>query len=275
MLRDGLQDHPTVVSTEDKRAIAEALLRTGVRELEVASFVSPSRVPQMADAEALLAALPRPGEVSISGIALNLRGVRRAVHTHLDELRLVVSASAAHSKANAGRTTEEALDEVTAAVHEAATAAPGLRLVGAVSTAFQCPYDGQVPVGRLLDVVRGFRSAGVDHVNLADTLGTATPEHVGQVLTQVRNEFPDVVVGLHLHDANGQALSTVDLAVELGVRRFDSALGGLGRCPFAPGAQGNLATETLVAHLHERGIPTGIDEEALTRAASVLRAALG
>ncbi len=269
VLRDGLQDEPGVVSTSDKVEVARALLAAGLRVLEVASFVSPSKVPQLADAEDVLAALPRPADVRWCGIALNARGVRRAARTRLDELRIVVSAGAGHSRANAGRETGDALAEFA----DALSSFPG-HVVGAVSTAFHCPYDGPVPLARLLSVVRGFREMGVREISLADTLGTASTDQVLRSVHAVREEFPDAVLSLHLHDAHGQALSTVDAAIAAGVSRFDSALGGLGGCPFAPGASGNLATEALVEHLHRRGVETGVSEAALSAARERLATAL-
>lgn len=270
VLRDGLQDEDVFVSTVDKRAIAEALVAAGIRDLEVTSFVSAKRVPQLADAEDLLAAVPRHPGVRISAIALNARGAKRAAATRLDELRLVVSAGGGHSVANAGRSTEQALDELVDTVARL----PTPPVLGAVSTAFVCPYDGPVPTARLLWLVRRLAEAGVRRVNLADTLGTASPAQVLAAVTAVREELPDVELGLHLHDANGQALSTVDLARSVGVTRFDSALGGLGGCPFAPGSHGNLATEALVGHLHGTGVDTGVDEVALAEALRLLRAVL-
>jgi len=270
VLRDGLQDEDVIVSTQDKRWIAEALVTAGVRELEVASFVSAKKVPQMADAEALLATLPHHRDVRICAIALNPRGAQRAVGTRVDELRLVVSAGAGHSRANAGRDTEQALDEFAAVIPQLS----GVTVTAAVSTAFNCPYDGPVSPHRLLSVVHRFHDAGVRQISLADTLGTATTEQVLRSLDTVRNALPDLQLGLHLHDGHGQALATVDAALRVGVRQFDSALGGLGGCPFAPGAHGNLATEALVAHLHRANIPTGITEAALTKAHHQLRDAL-
>ncbi len=270
VLRDGLQDEDVIVSTQDKRRIADALVAAGVRELEVASFVSAKKVPQMADAEALLATLPHHRDVWICAIALNPRGAQRAVGTRVDELRLVVSAGAGHSRANAGRDTEQALDEFAAVIPQLS----GVTVTAAVSTAFNCPYDGPVSPHRLLSVVQRFHDAGVRQVSLADTLGTATTVQVLRSLDTVRNALPDLQLGLHLHDGHGQALATVDAALRVGVRQFDSALGGLGGCPFAPGAHGNLATEALVAHLHRANIPTGITEAALTEAHHQLRDAL-
>jgi hydroxymethylglutaryl-CoA lyase len=270
VLRDGIQDEPYVVSTDDKLRVAEALMAAGVPELELASFVHPKRVPQMADAENLLAALPRRPDVRISAIALNFRGAQRAAATHLDELRLVVSASAGHSQANAGRSIEEALDDVAATVEQM----PQLPVVGAVATAFVSQDEGRIPPERLVSIVQRFRDAGIRFVGLADTLGTATPDEVAHSVGMVRDAAPEVEIGLHLHDPYGKALPTVDAALNLGVRRFDSAIGGFGGCPAIDDPHGNMATEVLVRHLHQQGVETGIDESALVDALRLLHEAI-
>ncbi|TDC06933.1 hydroxymethylglutaryl-CoA lyase [Nonomuraea longispora] len=270
VLRDGLQDEPVVVAVPDRVAVAAALAAAGVRAIEAASFVNPARVPQMAGAEELFAALPRGGRVRYSALALNARGVARAVAADVDEIVLVVSAGQGHSLANAGRGAEEVL----AGLRDAVAGHPGAAFTGAVSTAFTCPFDGEIPPHRLLDVARGLAGMGVTRMVLADTLGTTRPERIARTLAAVRAALPDVEFGLHLHDASGQALDTVDAALELGVTRFDAAAGGYGGCPFAPGAHGNLATERLVAHLHSRGVRTGIDEDALADAVSLVRKCL-
>jgi hydroxymethylglutaryl-CoA lyase len=266
VLRDGLQDEPVLVSTVDKIRIAEALKAAGVREIEAASFVSPKLVPQMADAESVLAQMP---DVRVSAIALNLRGALRAKECRLDELRLVVSASAGHSAANAGRTTEKVLDEIEEAVQQYEG-----DVVGAIATAFVCPYDGVLPVERLVWVATRLHAAGLDRLSLADTLGTATPEQVVRSVDAVREALPDVRLSLHLHNTAGQALSTVDAILDRGIVGLDSALGGLGGCPFAPGAAGNVATAELVAFLHSRGVDTGIDLAALADVEKLLREVL-
>ncbi|WP_279580260.1 beta/alpha barrel domain-containing protein [Fodinicola feengrottensis] len=202
VLRDGLQDEPVIVSTVDKVRIAQALVAAGVREIEAASFVSAKLVPQMADAQDVLAALPERPDVRISGIALNLRGALRARDCRLDELRMVVSASEGHSAANAGRSTEKALDEIAQAVVE--FSASPVTLVGAVATAFVCPYDGVLPVDRLVRVVRRLYDAGLRRLSLADTLGTATPDQVRASVSAVRDAVPDAQISLHLHNTAGQ-----------------------------------------------------------------------
>ncbi|GAB2737521.1 hydroxymethylglutaryl-CoA lyase [Salinifilum aidingensis] len=270
VLRDGLQDEPAVVPVPDRIAIAEALVAAGVRSIEAASFVNPERVPQMSGAEELIAALPRAHPVRYSALALNGRGIARAAAAGAEEINVVVSAGQGHSRANSGRSTDEALADITGAIAQH----PSTRFTAGISTAFVCPFDGEIPPEDLLALARRFSEIGVSRIGLADTLGTAPPEHVVRSLDVLRAELPATEFSLHLHNARGQALQTVDAAIERGVQRFDSAVGGYGGCPFAPGAHGNLSTENLVAHLHQRGIPTGIDEKALEQAAELVDRAL-
>ena len=270
VMRNGLQDEPVIVSVADRIAIAEALIAAGLRSIEAASFVNPARVPQMAGAEELVAALPSPDGVRYMALALNAKGVRRAVAAGVEEIAVVVSAGQGHSRANAGRSTEEALADVAGVVAEH----PEVTFVGGVATAFVCPFDGDVAPETLVPLTRQLAELGVSRIGLADTLGTATPEHVVRSLGAVREALPDTELGLHLHNAHGQALRTVDAAIELGIRRFDGAAAGYGGCPFAPGAHGNIDTEQLVAHLHAQGVDTGIDAALLAEAVAVVKGAL-
>jgi hydroxymethylglutaryl-CoA lyase len=270
VLRDGLQDEPVVVPVTDRLAIAEALVSAGLRHIEAASFVSPKRVPQMAGAEELLAGLPHRDTVRYSVLALNAHGVRRALAAGAEEITIVTSASPAHSRANAGLDVEHALDELAQAV----AANPDTSFTAGISTAFVCPFAGDIPPPTLVAMARRFASMGVRAIGLADTLGTATPAQVLRSLDAVRQALPGTELGLHLHNAHGQALTTVDAALAAGITRFDSAAGGYGGCPFAPGAHGNIATETLVAHLHDRGVDTGIDAGLLAEAVVVVKDAL-
>ncbi|GAA4395989.1 hydroxymethylglutaryl-CoA lyase [Tsukamurella soli] len=271
VLRDGLQDEQVIVPTTRKVTIARALVDAGVTQIEAGSFVSPSRVPQMADAEDLFGALPRVSRVEYSGLALNSRGVERAVRCDVDVIEVAVSASSAHSAANAGKSTEEALSDISQTVARY----PDQRFIAAVSTAFVCPFAGVITATEVLQLCEKLHSAGFDHIALADTLGTAPTAHVLDTVELVQRELPDVVLGLHLHNAGGQAFDTVlSAATELGIVHFDAALGGYGGCPFAPGAHGNIATEDLVDRLHRHGMDTGIDPDRLATAVVELRSAL-
>lgn len=269
VLRDGLQDEDAIVSTEDKVAIARALRDAGLADFEVASFVNPARVPQMADAAEVVAGTAQLG-VRRLALALNGKGVHRAAASGVEVVEVVTSASTGHSRANAGRDVHQAIDELAAAVAEH----PDTSFVAGVSTAFVCPFDGPVPAEQLIGVVERVARIGVERVGLADTLGVADPDQVATSVAAVQDALPSVELGLHLHNAKGQALETVDAALELGIRHFDSAVGGYGGCPFAPGAHGNLATEALVNHLHARGAKTGIDPHALAGVAELVRQSL-
>ncbi|RAM37003.1 hydroxymethylglutaryl-CoA lyase [Arthrobacter globiformis] len=266
-LRDGLQDEPVIVSTAHKLEIAEALVDAGLKRIEVASFVNPKRVPQMADAAEVVASLPAVPGVTYTSLALNGRGIQRAVEAGATDIQVVTSASQAHSNANAGQAIEDALASLGAAV----AGFPEIRFFAGISTAFTCPFEGAIDPAYLLRVVRAFMGMGITDVGLADTLGTTPTEQVMASLHHVSDAEPDLTYYLHLHNAHSQALATASAAVETGVVRFDAALGGYGGCPFAPGAHGNIATEELVRHLHDAGHQTGIDEDRLAEAVRLAR----
>jgi hydroxymethylglutaryl-CoA lyase len=266
-LRDGLQDEPVIVSTAHKLEIAEALVAAGLKRIEAASFVNPKRVPQMADATEVISSLPAAAGVTYTSLALNGKGVERAVAAGATDIQVVTSASQAHSNANAGQAVEDAL----AGIGEAVSRFQATRFFAGISTAFTCPFEGSIDPGYLLRVVRAFKDMGITDIGLADTLGTTPTVQVLASLSHVRDAEPDLTYYLHLHNAHGQALATASGAVGTGVVRFDAALGGYGGCPFAPGAHGNIATEELVRHLHEAGHDTGIDEARLTEAVRLAR----
>lgn len=267
-LRDGLQDEDVVVPTNDKLAVAQALMAAGLTHLEVASFVNPRKVPQMADAADVLSALPRSEGVTYTALALNGRGIARAVEAGATDIQVVTSASQAHSSANAGRSIEDAL----ASLGEEVARFPEIHFFAGISTAFTCPFEGEIDPAHLLRIVRAFKAMGITDIGLADTLGTSPTDQVVRAVQHVQDAEPELTYSLHLHNAHGQALATVSAAVEhLGITRFDSALGGYGGCPFAPGAHGNIATEQLVAHLHATGHDTGVDQNQLAEAVRLAR----
>lgn len=271
VLRDGLQDLDGVVSTPTKLALARALVAAGVTELEVAAFVSPRWVPQMGDATAVLEGMAGLGSSRICAIALNGRGIQRARESQLDELRLVVSAANGHSQANAGRSPHQVMEQYA---DELRTGPVSFEVTGSVSVAFNCPFDGPVSPAQAVEIVSALVDLGATRVSLADTLGTAPTAQVMTTVTAVREAFPGLPLGLHLHDGEGQALTTVKTAIKAGVDQFDSALGGLGGCPFAPGAHGNLDTAALVETLACEGFDTGIRPEGLAEASTVLQQAM-
>jgi hydroxymethylglutaryl-CoA lyase len=272
-LRDGLQDEPVLLTPAQRIGIGEAIAAAGVRRLEVASFVNPRRVPQMAGAEEVLGGLRTGTTAELTVLALNGRGVERAVAAGARHVQIVTSASQAHSSANAGSSIEEALEDLGAQV----AAHPDVDFFAGISTAFTCPFEGRIDPGHVLRIVRAFKAMGVRDIGLADTLGTTPTDELAAGLDHVLAGEPDLNYYLHLHNARGQALATVDAAIGRGITRFDAALGGYGGCPFAPGAAGNLSTGELVRHLHARGHGTGIDEdllaEATSRARSIVAAA--
>ncbi|MEN0134006.1 MAG: hydroxymethylglutaryl-CoA lyase [Rhodococcus sp. (in: high G+C Gram-positive bacteria)] len=262
--RDGLQiEQP--IPTAAKLELIDALAATGVRRIEVTSFVSPRAVPALADAEAVAAQLGRWPHVTFSALVAGLGGVRRALTAGVTRLEYVVSASDGHSLANVGRSSEESIALITPVaelVHEA-----GGTLEVIVAIAFDCPFDGPTPPDRVADIARRALLSGADALSVADTIGTATPVRTTDVLARVRAAAPGVDVGLHLHDTRGQGLANAWAAYISGIRQFDASVGGLGGCPFAPGASGNIATEELVYMFEDGGITTGIDLDATLSAA--------
>ena len=271
-MRDGLQlEAPVPLST--KLDMLEALVATGVRRIEATSFVSPRAVPALADADRLAAALSRWDGLRWSALVADPRGAMRAVDAGMADLEYVVSASDAHSRANARRSTAEAVSAVGEIARLAHDAGGELEVV--VATAWDCPFDGRTPVARTVDVARASVTAGADRLCLGDTIGTTTPRRVVQLLDAVRRTCPGVPVGVHLHDTRGTGQANALVAVQAGVTQLDSSVGGLGGCPFAPGAGGNIATEELVYLLEESGVRTGVDLDAVLAAARVTERAVG
>lgn len=254
--RDGLQDAGGYVPISDKVQLVQGLYQAGVHSIEVTSFVHPRWIPLLADGEKVLAEVH---EIPAEWIALvpNVKGVRRAIAAGARTVTLVVSASESHNRANLNRSREETL----AILQDAAALArqAGLRVRGAISTAFECPFEGKVPLGAVVDMAERYCRMGVDELGLADTFGTATPTLVKERVGVLRQALNTVPLALHLHDRLGWGLDNVEVAYDAGVRIFEAALGGLGGCPYAPGAAGNLDIEKLVGYFHARGIVTGID----------------
>src|SRR3954452_17797533 len=271
-MRDGLQlEAPVPLGA--KLEMLEALVATGVRRIEATSFVSPKAVPALADADQVAAELSRWGDVHWSALVANARGAVRAVDAGVADLEYVVSASDGHSRANAGRPTAEAVaagGEVAALAHGA-----GGSLEVIIAPAWDCPFDGRTPISRTVDVARAAVTAGADQLCLGDTIGTTTPLRVVTLVDAVRRACPGVAVGVHFHDTRGTGQANALAAVQAGVTQLDSSVGGLGGCPFAPGASGNIATEELVYMLEESGVRTGLDLDAVLAAAAVTEDAGG
>jgi hydroxymethylglutaryl-CoA lyase len=263
--RDGLQNEDPV-PTEGKVALIDALSATGLERIEAVSFVHPRAIPQMADAVEVWSRITRNPGVRYSALVPNLRGAERALAAGLIDVEVVVSASDTHNRRNINRSTEESLAELPALVDLVHGRGGTLQVV--VSTAWGCPYEGDVPESRVLRVVAGAAEAGADSVAYGDTTGMATPTRVTRLVGETRSAYPDLPVGLHFHNTRGTGLANVYAALQLGVDDFDAAVGGLGGCPYAPGASGNIATEELVHMLEDMGVATGVDLEALIEVAA-------
>lgn len=268
--RDGLQNEPRPIPTAAKIALIDLLARAGFRRIEVASFVRPDLVPQMADGAEVLAGITRVPGLRCIALAPNLRGFARALAAGADEVALFGSASEGFSHANTNCSVSAAVDAARA-IAEAARDA-NVKLRGYVSCAVECPYDGAVPPGRAAEVAAALDAMGCYEVSLADTIGRARPEAVGRMLEAVTTAVPPARLAGHFHDTAGLALQNVEVALAAGLRVFDAAVGGLGGCPFAPGAAGNLATEKLVAWLAARGWETGVDMALVGQAAAMAHA---
>ncbi len=273
-LRDGLQDE-SPIPTEAKVAIFEALLAAGVRDLELTSFVRPDRVPAMADAEALCAATAvsaAASEVRRWGLVLNARGAERALAAGLSHLQYVVSVSDTHSRHNAGIGTDEAIDEFERFTSAARDAGAVVEMT--LATAMGCPFEHRVDPDRVAEVARRAVDAGASSIGLADTIGVAVPTEVAVLVGLVRSSV-DVPIGVHLHDTRGLAIANAIAALEHGAVRLDASVGGLGGCPFAPNASGNVPIEDLAHALGEMGVATGMSVDGLIDAAQIACDAVG
>lgn len=265
--RDGLQNEARAIPTAEKIALVDALSACGFRRIEVASFVSPKWVPQMADGAEVLAGIGRRPGVTYAALAPNLRGYEAALAAGAGEIAVFVSASEGFSKANLNCTVAESLARL-APIAEAA-GRDGMRLRGYVSMVVDCPFDGPTPPGAVARVAAALRDLGCAEVSLGDTVGRATPEGFDAMLAAVLDEMPPDRLAAHCHDTAGRALQVIDAALERGLRVVDAAVGGLGGCPYAPGAAGNVATEAVAAHLAARGYETGLDPEKLGAVAAL------
>ena len=268
-LRDGLQNHAQVVPTDRKMILLDRLLDAGVRSIEVGSFVHPGLLPQMADAEEIYRRLPDSPGAEFPALVPNVRGAKRAIAAGVRYVRLVLSVSEGHSRSNTNRTVAEGIAE-TREAHELLSA-EGIRVAAGLATAFVCPFDGVVPVAQLESVVGSIVEMGIDEISLADTLGKADPDQFERNVAAMQTAFPTADFGLHIHNTYGMGLAHVMAGLRLGIRQFDAALGGIGGCPFAPGAAGNIATEDIVFMLQLMGVETGIDLDKLALAAEYLR----
>jgi hydroxymethylglutaryl-CoA lyase len=273
--RDGFQNEPEVIQTGEKVRLIELLGATGLRRIEVTSFVRPDVIPQLADASEVLETVRLPESISVSVLIPNERGLDRAL-AHRDrfqEINGFLSASETHNQKNVGRPIADSLSGLERTLHRAR--AEGLRCEGVISTSFGCPYEGAVPVDRVLEIATALAEAGAEEVGFGDTTGMANPVQVREFFGAAFQALPDVELTAHFHNTRGQGLANVFAALEAGVESFESSFGELGGCPVPAGATGNIATEDLVSMLHEMGIETGIDLPALITASRAAQEVLG
>ncbi len=286
--RDGFQNEPETIPTERKVELIDALARTGLRRIEVTSFVRPEVIPQLADARVVLASIDVPAGVSVSVLIPNERGLQNALVLRdepqdagprgerplFDEVNVFLSASETHNSKNVNRSIAESLAGIDAVLARAREA--GLRCEGVISTSFGCPYEGHVPAKRVLDIAMHLHDSGAQEVAFGDTTGMANPRQVRELLASARTALGEQVeLTAHFHNTRGQGLANVLAALEAGVRSFESSFGELGGCPVPPGSTGNIATEDLVSMLHEMGIDTGVDLPALIDCARRVQELLG
>ena len=270
--RDGLQNEDPVPASA-KIALIDQLATTGVSRIEAVSFVRAEAIPQMADADEVWAGVTKQPAVRYSALAPNLRGARRALDAGFTEVEAVVSASDTHNRKNVNRSTAQSLDEIAIIIDEAHQGGATLQVV--VATAWGCPYEGDVPVDRVLAVAGRAVADGADAISFGDTTGMATPRRVRDLVGSFRSRHPDVPLNLHFHNTRGTGLANVLAALELGVDDFDASVGGLGGCPYAPGASGNIATEELVHMVEDMGVGTGVDLAAMIEAAGAAERIVG
>jgi hydroxymethylglutaryl-CoA lyase len=271
-MRDGLQIEDPI-SLSDKLKMLEAIVATGVKEVEATAFVSPSKVPALADAAELAAELANFDGVEFSALVASPNGAKRAIAAGLHSIEYVVSAADGHSRANVGKSTADAvaqIPDIVAIAHDS-----GATVEVIIATAWDCPFDGPTPPQRVLDIVTAARDDGADRLAIADTIGTTTPKRVTDLVAEVKPVSGDIPLGAHFHNTRGAGLASAYAAVCAGITRLDASVGGLGGCPFAPGASGNIATEDLIYLLRDSGIHVDVDLDAAIAAAGVAQTAVG
>jgi len=263
-LRDGLQNQPIPVSTADKLALAAALIKAGVQQLEAVSFVHPKAVPQMADAVEVLAGLPTPEGLSVTALVPNMKGYERARDNGVKQVGVVISTTDTFNLRNINMTVTQAMETCLSVIRQARQ--DGVTVRAYVSGALACPYEGTTPVDVVHQLAEQLINGGAHEISIADTIGAGNPKQIKDILRPLISHYGADLFNLHLHDTRGMALAMAWAGIECGVRKFDSSVGGLGGCPFAPGASGNVATEDLVYMLEASGFNTGIELEALKEA---------
>jgi hydroxymethylglutaryl-CoA lyase len=273
--RDGFQNEPEVIATDDKVRLIEMLARTGVPRLEVTSFVRPDVIPQLADGPEVLQRADVPGDVAVTVLIPNERGLENALplRERFQEINGFLSATESHNQANVNRSVEESLSGLERVIGRARE--EGLRAEGVISVSFGCPYEGEVDPQRVFEIAERLAAAGAEEIAFGDTTGMANPKQVREFFTAAAERLPGIELTAHFHNTRGQALANVLAALEAGCRSFESSFGELGGCPVPKGATGNVATEDLVSMLHEMGYQTGIDIPKLLEAAGEAQRVLG
>lgn len=271
--RDGLQNEARVVPTETKVLFVDRLSLTGLPEIEVSSFVNPKRIPQLADAAEVFERIQRRSGTVYTALVPNEKGLDRALEAKVQRIAVFTAASESFNQKNINASIAESIDRFRPVAARAREA--GLSVRGYISTAFVCPYEGDIEPAATADVVKRLLDLGVDEVSIGDTIGAAVPSQVETLLDALEGVLPLSRTAMHFHDTRGTALPNVLVSLQRGIQVFDSSAGGLGGCPYAPGASGNLGTEDLVYFLHGLGIETGVDADALRRASDVIEQALG
>ncbi|MGE7604060.1 hydroxymethylglutaryl-CoA lyase [Peribacillus sp. NPDC097675] len=270
--RDGFQSVSEWIPTEEKVRIINRLIDCGYKQLEVTSFVHPKAIPQLKDADEVLKQIKRSEHVKMRALVPNTRGLERAIAAGVDKAKLMLSASDSHSISNANCKTEEAIRKFEPLIDLAGKS--GMKVSGSISVAFGCPYEGEIPVERLVMICERYRSLGIQEISLADTTGMANPLRIKNNVRELRQRFPDFTFSLHLHNTRGMAFANAVAGWEEGIVHFDSSAGGLGGCPYAPGASGNIASEDLIHGFEEMGICTGVSLNKVLDAAKEIHQSL-
>lgn len=271
--RDGLQNEKVHMVTVDKVQLVDLLSKTGLHYIEVTSFVHPKWIPQLADAAEVLQAIKREKNCTYAALIPNIRGLERALQVNVDEASVFMSASESHNQNNINKSITETFPVLKEVVLEAKSA--GKQVRGYISTVMGCPYEGYIQPEQVLRVVDKYLEMGIAEISLGDTIGVAVPTQVEHLLEELFKRYPAEIFAMHFHDTRGTALANIMKSMEMGITKFDSAVGGLGGCPYAKGASGNVATEDLVYLLNSMGIRTGIEMNALLEAATFVEQKLG
>ncbi|MCM3711895.1 hydroxymethylglutaryl-CoA lyase [Sporosarcina luteola] len=271
--RDGFQAETNWIPTEEKIRIIRALADTGVQSMEITSFVHPKAIPQLKDAEEVVRGTEDLTNLKFRALVPNVKGAERAINAGITKLKLMLSATDSHSLSNANSLVEKVQNGFEPIIEMATKS--NVTVGGSISVAFGCPYEGKVSLERIIDIVDRYKGMGIEEVSLADTTGMANPIQVYHFLGKLKAEFPNTVFSMHLHNTRGMALANAFAALQQGVTLFDSSIAGLGGCPYAPGASGNIATEDLVHAFEEMGISTGMDLDRLVSTAKEVKRSIG